>query len=410
MRALLVSTSLAGGAGGAAARLHRGLTDLGVTSRVLVARGADPADPGVVLQRGPRADRLLRRLERWPLRRFVGREPAFFSVQWAPSGVHRSVAALDPEIVNLHWVCGGFVPVRSLARMGRPIVWTLHDMWAFTGGCHYSDGCERYLDRCGACPQLDGRPDRDLSRRVWERKHRAWRDVPLTIVAPSKWLANCARQSALFRERRVEVIPYGIDLQAFRPTAQTAARQQLGLPLDRQIVLFGAWGNVRRKGREELVEALRCLSEVRGAERLCVVSFGPVWAEESIGDIAVRSLGKIDDAARLATVYSAADVYVLPSLADNLPNTVIEAMACGTPCVGFRTGGVPDLIEHRQTGFVAEAFDPASLAEGIAWVLADEGRRQELGARAREKAERDYGLEGEARRYRQLFESILGQR
>ena len=138
-----------------------------------------------------------------------------------------------------------------------------------------------------------------------------------------------------------------------------------------------------------------------------MVSFGPPWPEDSVAGIEVRSLGRIDDPARLAMAYSAADVYVLPSLADNLPTTVIEAMACGTPCVGFRTGGVPDLVRHHETGFTAEPFDPGSLAEGIAWVLEDESRRRDLAARALQKAERDHGQPREARRYSELFEEIV---
>jgi glycosyltransferase involved in cell wall biosynthesis len=406
VKALLLSTSLAGGAGGAAARLQRGLAAAGVDARVLVARGAGGA--GVMRLRATRTEQRVRRwLERRPLRRYPGRDAALFSTAWVPSRVPRAVAALAPDIVNLHWVCDAFLSVAEIARLRRPLVWTMHDMWPFTGGCHYSEACERYAQRCGVCPQLASRRENDLSRRLWARKHRAWQRADLTVVAPSRWLADCARRSSLLGGRRVEVIPYGIDLQTFRPADQAAARDALGLPQGRRLLLFGAWANPRRKGRQELAEALRQLRASRADPGLELVTFGPPWDGGAVPDLVHHPLGRIDDPARLARAYAAADAFVLPSRADNLPTTVIEALACGTPCVAFDTGGVRDLVQHQENGFLAAPFAPESLARGIAWVLADPARRAALGAQARRKAERNHAPEVEARRYRELFAELL---
>ena len=407
VRILVVSTSLEGGAGGAATRLWQGLTRRGLDCRAVVDR--EPAEgDGVVRYPRSRLDRFLRgRLDRLPLRSYPDREPTLFSAPWLPSGVHRFLRTFEPDLVNLHWIVGGFVPVQSVPAIGCPLVWTLHDMWPLTGGCHFSGSCERYVERCGACPRLGSEREQDLSRRVWSRKTRAWRRMEVTIVAPSTWLADCARRSSLFRGRRVEVIPYGIDLETFRPVDRAAARELLRLSTDRQIILFGAWEDSERKGRAQLVAALERLAARGYRDRLQLVVYGFPMPDESVAGIPVRALGRIHDPWTLAAAASAADVFVLPSLADNLPLTVIEAMACGTPCVGFRTGGVPDLIEHERTGWLAEPFEPDSLAEGLAWVLDDAERAAELGRSARAKAEREYDQGLQARRYHELFLEVL---
>ena len=403
MKVLLLSTSLTGGAGGNALALQRGLRKQGVAADVLIERDED-LPPGVTRRPRSKAERLPLRFERAALRRYEQRWPSTFSIQWAPSGVHRSVAALKPDVVNLHWICGGFVPVKSVPRLGRPLVWTLHDMWPFTGGCHFAETCERYTERCGACPQLASAREHDLSRRVWMRKRRAWRELQVTVVCPSNWLADCARRSALFGDKRVEVIPYGIDTDVFRPLERDAARAALGLPRDVPIILFGAWESSRRKGMQHLTEALTILARREPRPAPHVVVFGFPWQEDTIGGLPVTSLGRLDDAATLARAYSAADVFVHPSIADNLPTTVIESLACGTPCSAFRVGGLTDLIDHGRNGTLARPFDAAELAEGIEHVLASGA---EARARARAKVEEQFGQELQARRYRELFEGLL---
>jgi glycosyltransferase involved in cell wall biosynthesis len=403
MKVLLLSTSLAGGAGGNALALQRGLRRLGVSADALIERDED-LPPGVTRRARTKAERFLLRFERAALRRYEERRPSSFSIQWAPSRVHRAVAAQKPDVINLHWICGGFVPVQSVPRLGRVLVWTLHDMWPFTGGCHFAENCERYTQRCGACPQLASSRDADLSRRVWTRKQRAWRELPLTVVCPSNWLADCAKRSALFGDKRVEVIPYGIDTDVFRPIEQGAARAALGLPQDVPVILFGAWENSRRKGMEHLTEALAILARKNARPTPRVLIFGFPWQEDSVAGMPVTSLGRLEDPSTLARAYAAADVFVHSSIADNLPTSVIESLACGTPCAAFRVGGLPDLIDHELNGYLAQPFDPAALAEGIQWVLAG---GPEVRARARQKVEAQLDQVFQAQRYRDLFADLL---
>jgi glycosyltransferase involved in cell wall biosynthesis len=313
-------------------------------------------------------------------------------------------------VINLHWINAGYLQVETIAKFNKPLVWTLHDMWAFTGGCHYSQDCDRYTASCGACPQLHSSKDWDLSRWVWQRKAKAWRNLNLTIVTPSSWLAKCARSSSLFQEQRVEVIPYGLDTEKYKPLNRQVARELLNLPQDKQLVLFGALSATgdQRKGFHLLQPALQDLSKSGWQDRLELVIFGssePANPPE-LG-FKAHYLGTLNDDISLALVYSAADVFVAPSVQDNLANTVLEAIACGTPCVAFNIGGMPDMIEHQKNGYLAQAYKTEDLAQGIAWVLENNERHGKLGARAREKAQQEFTLEIQARRYLSLFTEIL---
>ena len=290
-----------------------------------------------------------------------------YSVQWLPNIITHKIAQINPDIINLHRICGGYLQIETLAKFNKPIVWTLHDMWAFTGGCHYSQECARYTKSCGSCPQLDSNRDWDLSRWVWQRKAKAWQDLNLTIVTPSQWLAKCARVSSLFQDLPIKVIPNGIDTTKYKPIAQSLARELLNLPQDKQLVLFGAMNATsdRRKGFHFLQPALQYLSQSGWQEKLEIVIFG---ASEPINPpnlgFKCHYLGRLNDDISLALAYNASDVMIVPSLEDNLPNTVMEAIACGTPCVTFNIGGMPDMIEHQKNGYLAVPFQIEDLAGG----------------------------------------------
>ena len=293
------------------------------------------------------------------------------------------------DVLHLHWTNFGFLSLRGLEkllRLGKPVVWTLHDQWAFTGGCHYSRGCERFKTHCRHCPFLRQPGERDLSARIFEKKRRIFENAPLTIVACSEWLAGEARQSALLGGFPIQTIPNPIDTTVWQPTDRLAARHTLGLPLDKKLVLFGA-GNLRdeRKGFRFLVEALRGLN---GAE---LVVFGKNDPEALAGlPFPVHNLGVISTERGLMAAYNAADVLVVPSLEDNLPNTIVEALACGTPVVGFATGGIPEMILPQKTGWLAPPRDSAALAEGLRWALFAENPE------ARRAAARAFALENYA--------------
>lgn len=410
---LLVNYSdQAGGAGRAAFRLLQGLRAVGVHARMLV-RERTTAGAGVVGASGAIDDAVggaAMVLDRALLRLAPRRTTNLFTPAWAPNGVPRRILRLAPEVVHLHWIGGGTLRIESLAGLERPIIWTLHDMWPFTGGCHYDGGCARYVESCGHCPLLGSSSPRDLSSWIMHRKRRAWRRLELTLVAPSRWLAERAQASSLFRGRTVVVIPNGIDLALFRPLDAEHARSLLGLPLDRRYVLFGAADPMgeKRKGFHVLQAALSSLAARGWRDRveLLVLGGGDREGPANLG-LPARSLGALRDEQRVALAIAAADVVAVPSLQDNLPNVAVEAAACGRPCVGFAVGGLPEIIEHGQSGWLARPFEAGELGAGIAWVLEDSERRRRLGARARHVAEQRFDLSAVARRYAGLYAELV---
>lgn len=416
MKILLLNASdIEGGAARAAYRLHQGLLGEGVESRMLVQTksGDDPYVLGPESRLAKAMGHLRPRLDSLPVRTLY-RVDKFvtFSAPWLPERLAARVKALAPDIVHLHWVTGGQARIETIARFDAPVVWTLHDMWAFTGGCHYDDACGRYLESCGLCPQLGSQRDADASRRILRRKRASWRPRDLTIVAPSRWLADCARASTLLRESRIEVIPNGLDLDRYRPHEKVMARAILGLPEDRNLILFGAmsvWD--RRKGFEHLRQALLELSLRPTPRPTEVVIFGsgrPASPPE-LG-FPIHYLGRLHDDVSLSLAYAAADVFVAPSVQDNLPNTVMEAMACGTPCVAFRIGGMPDMVDHGSNGYLARPFDPGDLAEGIRRLMTDEARRTAFGEAARRRCEKDFSASRTAEAYLSLYSELLDSR
>lgn len=412
MRTLLVNTfDVNGGAARAAFRLHQGLRRIGVDSDMLVRCKTSQDDDvrGDSSELGRLMVKVRGRLDNLPILRYQDRKKAPWSTSWLPNGVAGQIRERNPDVVHLHWINGGWMSISAVAKLRRPIVWTLHDMWPFTGGCHYAGDCSEYERSCGSCPQLNSSAAHDLSRSVWNRKRDAWPSSQFTIVSPSRWLADKARSSALFRDARIETIPNGIDTEKFRPFDRMEARERLGLPRDKRLILFGAADATSdpRKGFRYLEEAFRRLPKQVGGREVELVVFGndkPV-ANESFQAV---SVGKVGDDRMLSLLYSAADLFVCPSLEENLPNTVMEAMACGTPCVSFDVGGLPDLIEHRRNGYRARAYEPEDLVQGILWLLEDEERHQRCGGACREDVADKFELTSVARRYERLYRSVSG--
>lgn len=391
-----------GGAARAAHRLYVGQRALGLDARMAVLR-RQSQDPNVMLVE-------MSRPERWLHRRALRRERPASSVgtPWtagrASAPVARYAEHFQPDITHLHWLGEGLVSVEALARLPQPLVWTLHDTWTLTGGCHYTGGCTGYQRQCGACPQLRSSDENDLSRSVWSRKQRAWASLPLTLIAPSRWMAESARASSLFAGRRVEVIPNAIDTEVYRPYDRAFAREVLGLPADKPLLLFGAAQvDDPRKGLHHLEAALGRLVDTAGLE---LVMFGAGQAMPKAG-LPVHTIGALNDDRLLALLYSAVDVLAVPSVEDNLPNTVMEAMACGTPCVSFNIGGLPDLIDHRVNGYLAQPFSPDDFADGLGWALSDGGRL--AGKLAREASVNRYSLPTVAAQHQTLYHDLLQQ-
>lgn len=413
MKILHISThDINGGAARAAYRLHTGLQDIRLQSQMLVqekySNDKTVIAPKIRLFQGIAKAKLT--VESLPLKLYRQKKNTPFFTQWLPDRVIPKVAQINPDIINLHWISGGFMQIETFAKLKRPLVWTLHDMWGFTGGCHVTGECDRYKVSCGACPQLNSGNEWDLSRWVWQRKVKAWKNLNLTLVSPSSWLAECARSSSLFQNLRIEVIPHGLDTQKYRPINQHFAREALNLPQDKKLILFGAIEATsdRNKGFHLLQPALQELSKSGWKDDLEVVIFGASQPENP-PDLGFKThyLGHLHDAISLATVYSAADVMLVPSLQESFGQTASESFACGTPVVAFNATGLKDIVDHQQNGYLAKPYEVEDFAKGITWVLENEQRLQKLSFYAREKAEQEFTLELQARRYSALFEEIL---
>jgi glycosyltransferase involved in cell wall biosynthesis len=413
MRILHINRSdLNGGAARAAHRIHTSQVRAGLDSEMRVIEklgddvrviGGRPADVGDI-------EHAIRgRLSRLPLRRFHTEDPILHSTAWPDTGLGRELARSDADILNLHWLGSSTLSIEEVGRLEKPVVWTLHDMWAFCGAEHYAadHATSRFRRDYTRHNAPDSETANDLNRRVWSRKRNSWRR-PIHIVCPSRWLADCSLGSSLFSNWPVTVIPYPIDPNVWRPVPRRVAREALGLSQSAHIVLLGAPGGFvdRRKGADLALAALAQLAaRSEGPDQILV--FGQS-AEAGYGDLPLptRFLGPLKDDLSLVLAYSAADAFVLSSRQDNLPNTGIESLACGTPVVAFDIGGLPDIIDHRQTGWLARPFDHEDLAAGINWVLSDAERAERLGIAARETATTRFSEPRVAAQYRNLYEGV----
>jgi glycosyltransferase involved in cell wall biosynthesis len=357
----------------------------------------------------------LRRRLRWEKIRFDfrryqdtrpdGLEP--FSDDRTPHRLH-NLNALEPEIINLHWVAD-FVDYRHFFGEcvgGTPVVWRLSDLNPFTGGCHYDQGCGKYRQKCGACPQLGSQQEDDLSRAVWERKKEAFDSIDtdqLHFVAQSEWIRDQVQASRLTKRFPATVIPNGLDHTTFRPRDTGGLRTALEIPADHRIVLFVAQSaQNHRKGFDLLSDALVALD----ADEMTLLSIG--GNQPDLGTALPHThLGTIESDLLLSVFYSLADLFVIPSRQDNLPNTVLESMACGTPVVGFDTGGIPDMVRPGETGWLAETGNVRALRQAIEQALADDAAREQRGQRGRAVVEEEYTLERQARRYTDLYKDML---
>jgi len=411
--ALISATDTQGGAARATYRLHKGLLEAGVDSNILCQQkfSADPYAHAPTSRSGRALAQLSGILDQLPVRKYKNKIPARFSPAWSPGQITRRIKERQPDIIHLHWLGDGTLRIEAMQQLSQPVVWTMHDMWPFTGGCHYSSGCTKYRDNCGACHALGSTKEKDLSLHTWKRKKRAWQNIEMTIVSPSRWLADCASQSSLFQGRPIHVIPNGLDTDIYRPVDRDIARALLKLPKDSNLVLFGSLGGDRdpRKGGLYLERALSVLAGDSSIPLEVVIFGGQKSAVFDRLGCMVHHFEALSDDITLALLYSAADVFVAPSEEDNLPNTVMESLACGTPCVTFRIGGMPDMIEHQINGYLAQPFEAADLAMGVKWVLADKLRLKTLGASARAKAVAEFSYRIQASRYKQLYVSLLAE-
>jgi len=370
-----------------------------------------PAAKALAMARGP--------LDKLPLRRYRNLS-GLFSPAWLRDSVAKKIEELAPEVVHLGWTCGGFVRIESMPKIQRPTVWTLQDMWPFTGGCHVAGECTRYEVGCGQCPILGSDRMNDLSRKVFRRKERAWRHWGAQMVAPSRWIAESAKKTTLFQDRDIDVIPWCLDLDTFSPIDKPLARSILNLPSDHDIIAFGSVAATSdpNKGYDLLLAALKRLRETQGGRPILLAVFGSAGAKgASELPFPVRFMGTLHDDLSLRFLYSAADITAVPSRQESFGQTATESMACGTPVVAFGATGLLDIVGHGEDGYLAKPYDPEDFAHGLQQVLrsksesgassAELPRYAELCAAARQSAQRKFAPDYVGGRYQAAFERAV---
>lgn len=342
---------------------------------------------------------------------------------WMPfetAYVRRILDIWQPQVIHLHNLHGGWgtvpPPALELLAAHAPVVWTLHDMWAATGHCAYSLGCERWREGCGQCPDLSLYPSmwRDRTRVVVEKRKRIFGKARPVMITPSRWLRDVALDAHATRDLDVRVIPNGVDLAVFNPAGRTAARERLGIAQDRPVLMFAAetLDGDQRKGGRQLRAALEQVQEVRQGRALDIILMGGSGESllRGIPGLVIHGAGFVSDAAEAAGLYAAADLFICPSLQDNLPNTLIEAAACGTAAAVFDAGGSGETVEHDVTGKIVPAGNAPAMALAIA-SLADNGTLlAQMGRAARQRAERLYGDELMAKQYLSLYRELISER
>ncbi len=408
------TSDIQGGAARAAYRLHQGLCQAGVDSSMFVLRRSSEDATVVELREGNLLQSPLKRVKKTLIYRELKRYPNrpadgnYFSTDRSIYG--RDILEQLPEcdILNLHWTTWflDYQDVFSGLPANQKLVWTLHDMNPFTGGCHYSSGCDKFSQQCGACPQLGSDKENDFSRESWTRKNQAFthlRSEQLRVVAPSRWLTEEAGRSSLLGRFPKATIPYGVDTDAFAPRDRRSARDVLGVPQDAQVMLFVADAlDETRKGLAYLTEALQNLKLPKGF----LISVGKNSPVLNI-EMPHLHLGHIASERLLSMIYSAADVFIIPSLEDNLPNTVLESLACGTPVVGFASGGITDMVRPNVTGWLVSPKDVSELHSTLTYIFGDLDSQDKLRVKCRSIALSEYSLNLQAQRYAQLYTTLL---
>jgi len=407
-----------GGAGIAGTRLANALRNYGTNHYDLLVETLPKKEDGVLAYSYGRSGKYssLMRLAEEKLIFLMYQQSSSLRFQYsmANTGVDISRHSLirSADLFHLHWICQGFLSLYQLNKLfhiGKPVVWTLHDMWPFTGGCHYTGLCERYTDSCGNCPFLKSPSLKDISVRQYIKKQAIYHSSQITFVSCSNWMASKARSASLLKNIPIEVIPNPIDTTVFRPCPKGQARQYLGLPEDRYLILFGAANlGEKRKGFRYLMDALYRLKEVNPllTDKIGLVTFGKLKDGITL-PFPLFHLHYVSEGKDIVRIYNASDVFVLPSLEDNLPNTVMEAMACGVPSVAFRSGGVTDMIDHQRNGYLANLMDKEDLARGILWIY-DHKDDKSLQAECVKKVETHFHPKLIASQYEELYRKILG--
>ena len=410
MRVLIVNTSeRTGGAAVAASRLMKALNNNGVKAKMLVRDKESDSLTVVGLPKSPMLHWhfLWERLVIFCRLHFSRKHLFEIDIANTGSDITKLREFQEADVIHLHWINQGMLSLNGICkilRSGKPVVWTMHDIWPATGICHLTLGCHYFVNRCANCKYLPGGGgSNDLASRIWQKKQQMQVDENIYYVACSRWLESEAKTSALLKGQKITSIPNPIDTHIYKKGSKEEARQRLGLPLDKKLILFASQRVTNEnKGMSYLIEACRQLSDQ------CEVVILGGHAEEVVEQLPMKAypLGYVNEEQRIVDVYNAADVFVLPSLSENLPNTIMEAMACGVPCVAFKVGGIPEEIDHLKNGYVAAYRDAEDLAKGIAWVL-EEADYESLSQQAVHKVMQCYSQRSVAVKYLEVYQQAM---
>ena len=417
MKILIVNTyDIYGGAARATFRLHEALMQNGIDSQMLVADKKSDIN-SVITPCQSKLDKLLRKICVFSSQlSVVNKYKQMKNSQWGPFSpasiknrkLVKTINSINPDIVHLCWICAEMIAIEDLAKINAPIVWRLPDMWAFTGGCHYAAGtdnvmCDKYTCQCQKCEVLGSNKIKDLSFKVLKRKKKTFAKIDkMTIIGVSKWLADCAKKSAVFSDRKVVCLPNPINTNVFKPMDKFQSRVLWNLPIDKKLILFGAVSatSTPYKGYDLLIDALNKIS----SENIEFIVFGSSEPKNPPKlPHKIRYLGHLSDDVSLVSLYSACDVMVVPSKREAFGQTASESLSCGTPVVAFGIGGLPDIIDHKINGYLAQPFDTFDLAKGIDWVL-NSDNYDELSENARQKVVREFDYGVVAKKYINLYE------
>ena len=420
MRVLIVNTSERnGGAAVAANRLMEALNNHGVKAKMLV-RDKQSDSLTVVGLQGKWWQQwcfLWERLVIFCHLHFSRKHLFELDIANTGTDITRLPEFREADIIHLHWINQGLLSlgvIRKILNSGKPVVWTMHDIWPATAICHLTLGCNKFKTGCHHCKYLPGNGStRDLSAKIWRRKQHLLDGQSITFVACSRWLEAEAKMSALLSGQKVTNIPNSIDTSIYKVGNRSEARQRLGLPTDKQVILFVSQRVTNlNKGMEYLIEACNQLvSQYPEMKETTAVAILGGHAEDVVAELPFESypLGYVSEEHRIADVYRAANVFVLPSLSENLPNTIMESMACGIPCVGFKVGGIPEEIDHLKNGYVAAYRNAEDLARGIRWILC-EADYDSLSAAAVKKVNRCYSQQSVALKYTEIYNEAIAQK
>ncbi|MEX0967889.1 MAG: glycosyltransferase [Bacteroidia bacterium] len=418
--ALINATDFGSGAANACYRLMASLNSAGASAKMIVQKQKGPPHPHIIpilKKRWQKFPYLLRHLgQKQALKPYQVERAHGFSLSSGNPSLMNHPFLKEADIINLHFPNDFFVSVaqiKKLSELKKPFFITLHDMWLFTGGCHYSMGCDKYVAHCKSCPALNSSIEKDLSYRLFEKKLNYFEHLSCHIITPSQWLQSRALESRLFSDTPVSLARYGLDLSLFKSESKEECQRYFNIEPDENKVdiLFGGVNSVddKRKGIEYLLDALEEVIRTRPelSKKIRLLIFGVESADLKLAStLEIKFLGKIYDEKLIPKCYNACDIFILPSLEDNLPNTIIEAMACGIPIIAFDVGGIPEMIVDRITGHLVKPRDKIDLAVKII-SLTENSARKQMGEKAREKATNMFSYEKCASSHLSLFQKAL---